>query len=86
MSSRRCGAHTPPGRMPAWNSLSENQKSLYARQMEVYAVYQENADRNMGRVLDELERMGTLDNTPVIWPGATTAPAWRARSPGRSTI
>ena len=49
--------------MPAWNSLSENQKSLYARQMEVYAVYQENADRNMGRVLDELERMGTLDNT-----------------------
>ena len=32
---------TPPGRMPAWNSLSENQKSLYARPMEVYAVYQE---------------------------------------------
>ena len=35
--------------------------------MEVYAGYQENADHNVGRILDELERMGTLDDTLVIW-------------------
>jgi arylsulfatase len=35
--------------------------------MEVYAGYQENADYNVGRVLDELQRMGQLDNTLVFY-------------------
>ncbi|MGD9529366.1 MAG: sulfatase-like hydrolase/transferase [Pseudonocardia sp.] len=35
--------------------------------MEVYAGYQENADHNLGRVLDELERMGELDNTLIFY-------------------
>src|SRR4029453_974472 len=34
---------------PAWDSLDEGQKRLYARQMEVYAGYSENADHNVGR-------------------------------------
>src|SRR5262249_15266163 len=29
---------------PAWDSLTSEEKRLYARQMEVYAGYQENAD------------------------------------------
>ena len=36
-----------PESMPAWDSLNENQKRVYARQMEVYAGYSENADRNI---------------------------------------
>ena len=32
-----------PDAFPAWDSLSESEKKLYARQMEVYAGYQENA-------------------------------------------
>ncbi len=36
--------------MPAWESLNENQKRVYARQMEVYAGYSENADWNIGRI------------------------------------
>jgi arylsulfatase A-like enzyme len=52
---------------PAWDSLPEEEKRLYARQMEVYAGYQENADHNVGRILDELERMGELDNTLVFY-------------------
>ena len=52
---------------PAWESLSPQDRALYARQMEVYAAYQENADYNVGRVLDELERMGQLDNTLVFY-------------------
>ena len=31
-----------PDAFPAWDSLSESEKKLYARQMEVYAGYQEN--------------------------------------------
>jgi arylsulfatase A-like enzyme len=56
-----------PDVMPAWDSLSDDLKSLYARQMEVYAGYQENADYNVGRVLDEIEKMGELEDTVVIY-------------------
>jgi arylsulfatase len=52
---------------PKWDSLSETEKRLYARQMEVYAGYSENADWNVGRVLAAIEEMGELDNTLVIW-------------------
>ncbi len=52
---------------PAWESLGEDQRRLYARQMEVYAGYQENADHNVGRVLDAVAEMGELDDTLVIW-------------------
>jgi arylsulfatase A-like enzyme len=52
---------------PAWDSLDEDQRRLYARQMEVYAGFQENADHNVGRVLDAIAEMSELDNTLVIW-------------------
>ena len=35
--------------------------------MEVYAGYCENADWNVGRVIDAIEEMGELDNTLVIY-------------------
>ena len=53
--------------MPAWDSLDENSKRLFARQMEVYAGYSENADHHVGRLLDSIEAMGELDDTIVIW-------------------
>jgi arylsulfatase A-like enzyme len=56
-----------PEAMPAWDSLDENHKRLYARQMEVYAGYCENADWNIGRVIDAIEEMGELENTLVIY-------------------
>jgi arylsulfatase A-like enzyme len=52
---------------PAWDSLSEEERRLYARQMEVYAGYQENADHNIGRLIDEIERMGQLENTVIMY-------------------
>ena len=56
-----------PDALPAWDSLTESEKTLYARQMEVYAGFQENADWNVGRLLDAVEEMGELDNTLVIY-------------------
>jgi arylsulfatase A-like enzyme/uncharacterized membrane protein len=56
-----------PDALPAWDSLSEREKRLYARQMEVYAGYQENADWNVGRLLDAVGEMGELENTLVIY-------------------
>ncbi len=47
--------------------MSDKLKAFYARQMEVYAGFSENADHNVGRVIDAVEELGELDNTVVIW-------------------
>jgi arylsulfatase len=56
-----------PDLFPAWDSLSDAQKKLYARQMEVAAGFQENADWNVGRLLDAIEAAGDLDNTLIFY-------------------
>ncbi|ORW97870.1 arylsulfatase [Mycobacterium szulgai] len=56
-----------PDLFPAWDSLSATQKTLYARQMEVFAGFSENADWNVGRLLDAIEDLGELDNTLVFY-------------------
>lgn len=56
-----------PDSIPAWNSLSEEQKKLYAHMMEIYAAFLEQTDYNVGRVVKVIEEMGQLDNTMVIY-------------------
>ena len=56
-----------PDLFPAWDSLSVAQKRLYTRQMEVFAGYSENADWNVGRLLDAIEEMGDLGNTLIFY-------------------
>jgi|WetSurMetagenome_2_1015567.scaffolds.fasta_scaffold07639_5 arylsulfatase A-like enzyme len=56
-----------PKGIPAWDSLSAEQKGLYAYMMEVYAGYLSQADYNAGRVLDAIDQLGQLDNTLVIY-------------------
>ncbi len=50
-------------RFPRGIPSPEEQKPLLARQMEVYAGYQENADWNVGRLLGAIRTMGELENT-----------------------
>lgn len=52
---------------PAWDKLPKVQQALYARQMEVFAGFLENADYQVGEVLNEIEKLGQLDNTLVIY-------------------
>jgi arylsulfatase A-like enzyme/uncharacterized membrane protein len=56
-----------PDLFPAWDSLDDMEKALYARQMEVFAGYSENADWNVGRLLDAIEELGDLDNTLIFY-------------------
>jgi len=56
-----------PAQLPAWDSLSADQKGAFARMMEVYAGELAYEDAQIGRVLDELQRMGQLDNTLVFF-------------------
>ena len=53
--------------VPAWNDVPDKLKAFYARQMEVYAGYSENADYNIGRIIDAIDELGELDDTLVFW-------------------
>lgn len=54
-----------PAEIPAWKSLTSGQKAFAARTMEVAAAQLVYQDEQIGRVIDELQRMGQLDNTLV---------------------
>ena len=56
-----------PAEMPAWESLTPEQKRVYARFMEVYAGALSQADYNIGRVIDAVEESGELENTIFIY-------------------
>lgn len=57
----------PSGEYVAWEYLSEKEKKIQARQMEVYAAMIENVDYNIGRVLQQLKDKGMLENTIVLF-------------------
>jgi arylsulfatase A-like enzyme len=52
--------------IPAWDSLSEKEQKLYARQMEVFAAQMEWVDHQIGRVVKALGRIDELDNTLIF--------------------
>jgi len=56
-----------PDSIPAWASLTSDQKKLYAHMMEIYAGYLEQTDYNVGRLLKAIDDMGEKDNTLVIY-------------------
>jgi len=52
--------------VPEWDSLSEDERRLYSRMMEVYAGFVTYTDHHFGRILDMLEKIGELDNTLIM--------------------
>ena len=54
-------------KLPKWDSLNEAEKKMYARQAEVFAAYTAYTDYEIGRVIDEVEKQGKLDNTLIIY-------------------
>jgi arylsulfatase len=50
----------------AWESLSPEEKKLYARFMEVYAGYLTYTDFEIGRLVNHLKEIGQLDNTLIF--------------------
>jgi len=55
-----------PHWVPAWDSLSADERRLYARMMEVYAGFLEHTDAQVGRLVTFLEALGELDDTVVV--------------------
>jgi arylsulfatase len=49
-----------------WESLSEDEKTLFRRMAEVYAGFLGHTDDQIGRLLDYLDEVGELDNTLIV--------------------
>jgi arylsulfatase len=49
-----------------WDTLSDDEKRLFARMAEVFAGYVSYSDDQLGRVIDFLEQSGELDNTIIV--------------------
>lgn len=56
-----------PDELPAWDSLSADEKRLYARMMEVFAGFTAHTDYEIGRVIDLLRDSGEFDNTLIMY-------------------
>lgn len=56
-----------PDDLPQWDTLAPDEKKMFARQAEVYAAYVAYADNEIGRVIDEVQKQGKLDNTLIIY-------------------
>jgi arylsulfatase A-like enzyme len=56
-----------PDDLPKWDSLTVIQKKICAHQAEVYAGYTAYTDYEIGRVIQEVQNMGKLDNTLIIY-------------------
>ncbi|HEY6830619.1 MAG TPA: arylsulfatase [Gemmatimonadaceae bacterium] len=56
-----------PSDLPRWETLTPEQKKLYSRQAEVFAGFVAYTDHEIGRVIQEVEDEGKLDNTLIIY-------------------
>ena len=56
--------------MQRWEDVPEAQRAFQTRLMEVYAGFLEHADTQYGKIVDELEALGILDNTLIFYIGS----------------
>ena len=56
-----------PESLASWESIPEDEKPFQRRLMEVAAGYAEHADHHVGRLVDEVERLGYGDNTLIFY-------------------
>jgi len=58
---------TRAANQPAWENLSDEQKKIEARKMELFAAMVDGLDVNVGRVIAKLKKMGEFENTFIIF-------------------
>jgi arylsulfatase len=57
----------PDDLLKRWDQLTDDDKKMFIRQVDVFAAYWAYSDHEIGRVVDEIEKMGKLDNTLIIY-------------------
>jgi arylsulfatase A-like enzyme len=53
--------------LPAWETLTPDQKRVAARQMEVYAAFLAHTDAQVGKLIATLKANGQFDNTLIFY-------------------
>jgi arylsulfatase len=56
-----------PDELQKWASLTPEQQKLYIKEADVFAAYVAYTDHEIGRVIQEVEDLGKLDNTLIIY-------------------
>ena len=52
--------------MASWDSIPDDEKPFQRRLMEIFAGFAEHADYNAGKVIDEIEREGKVEQHPDL--------------------
>jgi len=62
-------AELPPSHplIKPWGSLTDEEKRVESRKMELYAGMVDNLDYNVGRLIDYLKDIGEFDNTMIVF-------------------
>lgn len=56
-----------PPEIPAWDSLSRDERRVFARQMEVFAAYLAHTDHEIGRLVEVIRNGPGGDNTVIVY-------------------
>ncbi len=61
--------------MQKWKDIPKSQREFQTRLMEIFAGFLEHTDVQYGKVVDEIERQGLLDNTLIIYINSDNGPS-----------
>ena len=56
-----------PANLASWDAIPEDEKPFQRRLMEVFAGFTEHVDVQVGRVVDEIDRLGFGENTLIFY-------------------
>ena len=57
----------PEDLLKHWDALTDDEKKMFLRQVDVFAAYVAYTDHEIGRVIQAVDDMGKLDNTLIIY-------------------
>ena len=57
----------PKDVLKPWDELTDTERKLFIKQVEIFAAYAAYTDHEIGRVIQAIDDMGKLDNTLVIY-------------------
>ena len=57
----------PKDLLKEWDQLTPDEKKMFIRQVDVFAAYFAYSDYEIGRVIQQIDDMGKLDNTLIIY-------------------
>ena len=56
-----------PATLASWDSIPDDEKPFQRRLMEVFAGFTEHVDVQIGRIVDEIDRLGYGENTLILY-------------------